>query len=270
MRAFAIFSVLSLLAVGLASPAGAQTWNIQMVDDAGDAGYYTQIGTLSSGIPVIVYRTGSDMKLARWIESFGQRGWTYRTLAGNIYYGNIKMVVDDLDRLHIVWSSSTASTYGVWDVAADAWAIAPQGIGLTGTSNVYDLTLVSSGPDRIPYVAVSNNSTVKVATRDPGTGTWSNEQAVDGNHPVEGAASLAVDSSRGIHVAFCENVGSEYNLMYAVKPAGGTWVLQMVDPGGSANVGEYPSILIDTSDVVHIAYYDRTNKDLKYATPVTP
>jgi subtilisin family serine protease len=42
------------------------------------------------------------------------------------------------------------------------------------------------------------------------------------------------------------------------------WKAETVDSGGSA--GLYSSIVLDSSDAVHISYHDDTNADLKYAT----
>ena len=43
-----------------------------------------------------------------------------------------------------------------------------------------------------------------------------------------------------------------------------TWVTETVDSDG--DVGEYTSIALDSSDNVHISYFDGSNADLKYAT----
>ena len=46
----------------------------------------------------------------------------------------------------------------------------------------------------------------------------------------------------------------------------GQWVATSVDGNASTNVGLDTSTFIDTrNDFVHVAYYDLTNKDLKYA-----
>ena len=50
---------------------------------------------------------------------------------------------------------------------------------------------------------------------------------------------------------------------YATNQSG-SWANTTVDSVGT--VGQYTSIAIDSNDVVHISYYDATNKDLKYAT----
>jgi hypothetical protein len=273
MRGYALFfSALLVLAFGFTAAQG-QTWNIQLVDDAGDAGYYSQIVTLSNGMPCIAFKESSTIRIARWVEDGGQTGWVYRQMATSVYGQNFKMVVDDQDHLHFLCTNgSYALTYGVFDVATDSWIISWTSTGITGCSGCHiDLCVRTFGADRIPYMAVANGSLVRMGRRDPGTGTWTVETVADATHQPTGAASIAVDSAGGVHVAYCEYTG-EYNLNYVVKPAGSTtWMLQTVDPGGAnVNVGEYASILIDQSDVVHIAYYDRTNHDLKYATPVAP
>jgi hypothetical protein len=269
-RAIALFSICLLPFV--LSAARGQEWNIQLVDDAGDVGYYSQIVALADGTPCIAYKAGATIRLARWVENGGNSGWVFRQMSTNVYGNNIKMIADDLYHLHFLYANGSTLYYGVFDVPSDSWLLGPQSTGLSSGSYNVDLTVYNDGTNRIPYVAVCiNGNPVRVATRNPSTGAWSSELVTDDSHPGTGAPSIAVDSHGGLHVSFCEMVSSEYNLMYAVKAAGGSWLLQTVDPGGaSVNVGEYSSILIDSSDGVHIAYYDRTNKDLKYATLVTP
>jgi hypothetical protein len=45
---------------------------------------------------------------------------------------------------------------------------------------------------------------------------------------------------------------------------GSAWSSFQVD-GASGDVGQYPSIAIDSSDTVHVTYYDVTNGYLLYA-----
>jgi len=70
--------------------------------------------------------------------------------------------------------------------------------------------------------------------------------------------AIAVDSSGNPHMAYGED-----HLYYAYHD-GGSWQYETVDSAGG--VGEYAAIAIDSSDHVHISYYDTTNRDLKYAT----
>src|SRR3972149_8149162 len=70
--------------------------------------------------------------------------------------------------------------------------------------------------------------------------------------------AIAIDTSGNPHVAY----GGK-NLYYAYYD-GSAWRNETVD--SSYGVGEYPSIVADTSGKVHISYLDDTNGDLKYAT----
>jgi hypothetical protein len=102
---------------------------------------------------------------------------------------------------------------------------------------------------------------LKYATRDPGTGIWSNG-VIDDVHRIGLQVSVAVDSSGGLHVSYYEETADD--LMYATKAAGDTtWARSYVDIVDQ--VGMYSSIIVDDQDRPYIVYYDETNGDLKYA-----
>ena len=75
---------------------------------------------------------------------------------------------------------------------------------------------------------------------------------------------LALDSGDDPHMAYYEMTKwmHEGTPEYARKSRG-TWIVETVDSGG--NVGEHPSLALDTRGRPHIAYYDATNGHLKYA-----
>jgi len=265
MKRFASRFLAAIAVAFIAPVAVAQEWNIQLVDDAGDVGYDSQIAVLSNGIPYIVYvGSSSDLKLAWWVEQGGQSGWNF-SIIGNATAGRAKeMLVDEQDRLHIAWNYGATSYYGIYNPATQAWVLGPESVAFGMYYAHLDLALWSSGGNLIPVIVATldSNSAVKLAKRDPGTGVWSIETC-SGTFTSDGAASVAVGADGGLHVSFYERFGA--NLVYAVKVAGGTtWMFQTIDTGGT--VGQYSSILIDDVGDIHIAYYDTTNGDLKFAS----
>ncbi len=70
--------------------------------------------------------------------------------------------------------------------------------------------------------------------------------------------AVAIDSSGNPHVVYGRD-----SLYYAYYN-GSIWLHNTID--FSPGVKEYSTIAIDSSDKVHISYYDSTNDDLKYAT----
>ena len=73
--------------------------------------------------------------------------------------------------------------------------------------------------------------------------------------------TIALDSNGNPHIAY----GGE-DLYYAYYD-GGSWHYETLD--SSLVVGWYASIAIDSSDNVHISYFDNANKNLKYTTNAT-
>lgn len=98
--------------------------------------------------------------------------------------------------------------------------------------------------------------------------TWATEvvDTITVGAVTQRRVAMALDSTGLPHVAYYDSANG--NLMYAVRstvpPAAGTWAAEIVD--ATNDVGDYPSIAIDASEIVHISYYDTTNKNLMYAT----
>jgi hypothetical protein len=85
-------------------------------------------------------------------------------------------------------------------------------------------------------------------------------QRIDDRHFFSGAAAkhyLKIDSTGKPHIVY----GSDH--LYRTW-WDGSWTTEVVD--SALNVGSYASLAIDNQDKLHIAYYDATNQDLKYAT----
>ncbi len=78
-------------------------------------------------------------------------------------------------------------------------------------------------------------------------------------------SSLALDSNNKVHISYYN--WAKESLKYATNTSG-SWVIRTVEGIDSVtdDVGMYSSIAADSSDNVHIAYYDLTNGHLKYAT----
>ncbi len=250
----------------------AQDWNVQLVDDAGDVGYGSQIVTTSDGTPYIAYITSTlGVKLAWWVDDGDARGWNYRNLT-NVGRGSeaMEMRVDAEDRLHLVrcTASPYCVRYAIYDPETDEWILGTNVSGASPDQWFVDFILVQEGPDLIPYVLYSSDigGPLYVSRRDPESGDWTTETVSDGMYAY-GRSSIAADANGGLHVCFYEFVGD--NLMYAYRAPGETaWALQTVDIEG--DVGRYCRLILDDEDGIHIAYYDVTNGDLKFATAMLP
>lgn len=72
--------------------------------------------------------------------------------------------------------------------------------------------------------------------------------------------SISVDSLGYVHIAYL----GDGKLKYATNSSG-SFQITIIDES-SVMVGLYPSLVVDSANKIHIAYYDAVNDDLKYAT----
>lgn len=263
MKSLMKIGIFALALMAGVTVAHGQTWNLQVVDDAGDTGYDSQIVVANDGTPFIFYKASSSMFVAWWVsDGGGGGGWQYASLETSTPHGyTYEILVDAQGRFHIAYTRTNAIRYGIFSPVTKTWVLAPETVVASGYYHV-DLALTTIGPDIIPVLSVNaDGNKVYVYKRDPGTGTWS-YTLVDNLHLTNRPSSIAVDSLHKMHVCFYEQTGQ--NLMYATKLWDDTtWQVNTVDITG--NVGEYGSIAVTPDDHVHIVYYDATNGDLKYA-----
>jgi hypothetical protein len=93
-------------------------------------------------------------------------------------------------------------------------------------------------------------------------GEWTID-LVDTPGLVGSHASLALDG-RGLPRVAYRHFGAG-ELRHA-RRIGGSWRIEVVDGGSTADVGHNSSIAVGSDGLARIAYYDRTNGDLKLAT----
>ena len=95
-------------------------------------------------------------------------------------------------------------------------------------------------------------------------------EVVDNNAISGQYSSIALDAEGVAHIAYFydDNDGTPDGILMMASRHGGTWLSEPVD--GASITGVTPSIAIDEDGMAHIAYYDQTNGDLRYAKQRTP
>lgn len=267
MRRVAIACAVAAFFLGAVS-VHAQTWNIQIVDDAGSTGYASRIAITSDNTPYIFYMTQAYWAwMAKWVPSGEGGGWDKWPLGYSVpYYRRCGFVAGPGDSLHLATSRSSPSRidYNIYNTNTQVWDVS--GEMVAGEVGDISMALIDSAGVVIPtivFAAYIIPRHVQFARRDPGTGIWTVQLVFDATNAENPA--IAIDSAYHAHVCFYESTGN--NLMYATN-AGGTWVSEYVDIVG--DVGQYCAIAIDAGDIPYIVYYDATNDDLKYARMVAP
>jgi hypothetical protein len=181
------------------------------------------------------------------------------------------MALDSSDNTHIAYDDHATGELKYATNASGSWVTTIVDSGLGYSTGMYMLTikgaelsvaLDSSDKVHISYRDVTNED-LKYATN--GSGSWMTT-TVDSSGSVGWHTSVAVDSSDKVHISYYDATND--HLKHATN-ASGSWVTETVDSGlgySALYSGRYTSIAIDTSDNVHIHYYDATNEELKYAT----
>jgi len=190
------------------------------------------------------------------------------------------LMVDNEGTVHIAWMDD--SNYGgdndyVYDIF---YKYKPSG-GSWSTTEV--VSTESTNYAWYPSLWVDGNGTVHVAWEDwtnyggssgyehifykykPAGGSWSMTEVVSTESTTfSEQASLMVDSGGTVHVAWDDGTdyggsGSDYDIFYKYKPAGGSWsTTQVVSTESTDNSGR-PSLRVGGDGTVHVAWEDLTD-----------
>jgi hypothetical protein len=239
-----IFIMLAFLL--LVNVARAGNWIIQTVDNEGDVGAGTVMWLDSLGFPHIIYCPGLH---TWWTAS----GWLKEGGVGST--GGLDLVVDSLGRPHVSYLSAISAHYTYRDESG--WHDTQLYPKVDRNSSSISIALDSRENPHIVMVAYDGIMHWYIDS----LGLWKNELI-----PVAGDVgpwlSMAIDDTNKIYIAY--NTSSSPGHLKLAYFDGNAWGTQYVDLDD--NVGEYCDLILDENGVPHIAYYDRANTRLKYAT----
>jgi len=251
------------------------SWDVSLVDSAGETGLYTDIALDSNNVPHIAYYnlTTTCLRYATWVSDH----WVAVNVEPNDTNGNCAKVgkyasiaVDNLNRPHISYYDEENGDL--------KWAYKDSGIwnrsvvdpGVPGGTSYYDvgaytsIAIDSLNNPHISYYDVSR-SFLRYAYYQ-GT-EWHISDMLD--TPNKGMyTSLALDAQDYPHIAYLDDQ-NEDSLKYCWQDASG-WHYETVDLAthitGKPEIPLVPiALAVDGSGTPHISYYDFQNSDLRYA-----
>jgi hypothetical protein len=258
------------------------SWVNISVDTTGIVGYYTSIAIDSNDAVHISYydTTNSDIKYATCSSGCTTASnWddvSVDTTGSGAAHGDYTSIaIDSNDAVHISY----------YDGNNDDLKYATCSSACTTASNWDDVSVDTTGiVGRSSSIAIDSNDAVHISYYDGTNGdlkyatcasscssasSWTTT-SVDTTGIVGTYTSIAIDSNDAVHISYYDLGLSHSNsdLKYATCSSACTtasnWDDVSVDTTGI--VGLFPSIAIDSNDVVHISHWDGTNKDLKFAT----
>lgn len=146
-----------------------------------------------------------------------------------------------------------------------AWAIEDVATEASASIGDFSFVIAPNGTFHVSYERVRTSPSGRdlVHGQRSGAGSWSFTDLATLGSP--GSNSIAADPSSAPHVVYFDRTNTR--LVHATN-AGGSWTHTVIDEEPGVSLGLYNAVAVDhTAKVgrVHVAYYDLTNGDLRYA-----
>ena len=243
-RGILVLAAVMLSVFLFSSIAGAMGWGLWVVDSNSGVGRDTSIEFDPNDVPhVSYYDAGNqDLKYAVWNESSGI--WQYEPVDTRGKVGK-DTSIDSSGNISISYYDDTSKSLKFAWQDAFGWQYVTVDAG-GGASD-----------DEVDDSSSDDNSSSEEDKYDVGEDT-----SLEINAAGDAYISYYNDTSRDLKVA--RSVGSGGNC--GEGAAAGMWQCDTVDAAG--DVGEFTSLAIDFNGIVHVSYYDASNRNLKHAWQV--
>jgi len=235
--------------------------------DSSSVGIYTSLNLNSDNKPRIIFDT---IKYS-WCDSLcdNTSNWDIEPVDSNGTENLPSSALDSSGMPHVSYLNESEWFVEYIYRNETGWSI-PQDVSNVTPYNRYRSSLVLDSLDKahISFYDVNYENTVgelRYATN--ASGDWEVE-IIDSSGNAGCFCSIDLDSEDNVHIGYYDVVYSE--LKY-ITNASGAWVSVVVDNIGRLQGinNNYISLDLDSSDKVHIGYYDANNGDLKYANNVS-
>jgi hypothetical protein len=181
------------------------------------------------------------------------------------------IAIDSFNAIHVVWMDYTPGNYAVY------YKKSTNGGGTWSAD--YRLTF-SSGDSIFPVIATDSSKNIHVVwsdntpgnyelyyvTRAPGSKTWSWPKRLTWTSGPSMSGNIATDSSGNIHIVWADYPSNNYETYYLKSQDGGRTWSKAIRLTWTSGTSYGQAIAIDLSDIIHVAYYERTatNSEIYY------
>jgi hypothetical protein len=230
---------------------GASCWDVHMVIDDNDELH-------------VAYTTESTWSETLVYMHFDGVDWTDEVVSSNANVGPIGIAVDSNNNPHISYAAEGQYCGDGLRIASyngSSWAY--EGIDV-GDNRGCDSAMVIDEDDNI-YIAYQNRDESKLKIATDKSSQW-DIYDVDAGESLYDLwpgymTSMVMDQQGQLHIAHFDD--KEKDLRYSTGAPNSEWTTTLVDSTG--HTGRDPSIALDFSGNVHIAYNSWVGWDLKYA-----
>ena len=209
----------------------------------------------------------------------------------NSYHPTI--AIDSTHKVHVVWYDYTDGVWGTdGEIMYATYTTATGWSNATVISDGYNGVYWNDGNSYYPTIAIDSSNSVHVAWHDSTSGDWGTDNEIwyvkyttatgwsnatlisDGqnniywNDGLSNNPAIAVDSNDKVHIVWYDDTngiwGTDTEIMYAYTSVLGWTLPRIISDGYNGsywNDGNsyYPTIAIDSSNAVHVAWHDYTD-----------
>jgi len=164
--------------------------------------------------------------------------------------------------LHGLYQHSSTRLKHLVKAGGQSWAFSEVLDLAIDPSCMHALTIDPTGALHAVLIGASNQ--LVYAVKAPGSGVWVYQTVPLASVAVKPDwVSIALDAANNPHFALHDAQGRS---LYHLTRTGATWVTEVIDQTPGADVGGWCSLMVQPgSGRLHVAYYDATHGDLRYA-----
>lgn len=241
-------------------------WEQTLVDSAFNTGEDPAIEVGDDGTVHVAYCRNEGKRLLYARLAPGATTWELEDASPLVDARAPALAVDTRGVVHVSYYDADAMTLNyVYRNGSDGWTAPAVVDPVLRSGQTSSIAVDASGGLHLSYYRAFPDRALRYATKPRG-GVWhAGVQPLNlasNNYGV--VSGIAVDPQGTVHIGFRDE--SENRLMSAVKQDG-TWSESVID--ASVNAGSSLSLRIDRSGHVGVAYYDATNRDVKFASRCT-